>query len=329
MITWGGMIGAVSGMNARGVTVTINAAPSGIPFSARTPVSILAREILQYAKNIHEAFEIAKKRQTFVSESFLIGSAADNKAVILEKTTERTVCYDPGSNFIICANHFQDKEFSSLPEHAKDRKEGPSVYRYKRVLQDITGSGKIDPFKAAAILRDRSGLNGKDLGMGNEKSINQLICHHSVIFEPSKGLVWVSTDPYQLGPYICYDVFKIFHTFALLRQGAEISEPEKEIPPDSFCFSRDYANFIRYKELREIVKTAIKQSQAVDDSLVCKFPGMNPGYYEGYEIAGDYFLKMNKPDLAWSFYKKALGMEIPRTDEKSKIIHKLCSCIKK
>ena len=30
-----------------------------------TPVSLIGREILQYAKNINEAFEIAKKRKSF------------------------------------------------------------------------------------------------------------------------------------------------------------------------------------------------------------------------------------------------------------------------
>ena len=58
------------------------------------------------------------------------------------------------------------------------------------------------------ILRDRKGLHNADIGMGNEKAINQLIAHHSIVFEPKKLLVWVSTSPWQLGEYVAYDLNK-------------------------------------------------------------------------------------------------------------------------
>ena len=84
MVTWGGMIGAVSGMNEKGLTVTINAARSEIPTSSATPISIVAREVLQYAGTVDEAYEIIAKRKTFVAQTFMVSSDADKKTVVLE-----------------------------------------------------------------------------------------------------------------------------------------------------------------------------------------------------------------------------------------------------
>jgi isopenicillin-N N-acyltransferase like protein len=110
-VTWAGFAGVVSGMNEQGLTITLNAAKSSIPYGAKTPVSLLAREILQYARNISEAYNIAQKRETFVAESFLVGSAADHKAVVIEKSPGNISVYDPGKDYVIVTNHFQSEAF--------------------------------------------------------------------------------------------------------------------------------------------------------------------------------------------------------------------------
>src|ERR1035437_1086904 len=138
------MTRAVSRMNTESLTVTINAAKSDIPWSARTPISILAREILQYAKNINEAYVIARIRKTFVSESLLIGSAADGKAAIIEKSPYKIALMEPQDNYIVSTNHFRSATFSADPKNIKDIKENASLYRYKKMLEDITEEQPLD-----------------------------------------------------------------------------------------------------------------------------------------------------------------------------------------
>ena len=194
-VTWGGMIGVVSGMNEKGLTVTLNAAPSKWPLGSKTPISILARNILQYAKNINEAYRIAKSHETFVSESILIGSAEDRKAVIIEKSPDNINMVVSKSDHIICTNHFQSDTSKSDFYSSSNLRNSSSLYRYKRVEEMMKRNPKLNYKIAAEILRNQKGLHDKDIGMGNEKAINQLIAHHSIIFNPTKLQVWVSSNP--------------------------------------------------------------------------------------------------------------------------------------
>lgn len=327
-VTWGGMIGAVSGMNAVGLTVTINAAKSQMPLSARTPISLLAREILQYASTISEAYEIAGKRQIFVSESILVGSARDGRAVIIEKSPYKQGLIISDSEYIVCANHFQSATFANDPLNLADIRENASLYRQKRLVQLLTGADPVDEHGVAKILRDQSGLNGKNIGSGNEKAINQLIAHHSIIFMPAHGLVWVSTAPWQLGSYVCYDISKIFSNFAAKGLDAAVVDSAREIPPDQFLNSPGYCNFLRFREMRSMIRDADKNGVEIPGigDLLTAFATSNPEYYEVYSLAGDYYYRRALWMEARKQYYKALEKTIPRWSEKMAVIEKLADC---
>ncbi len=144
MITWGGMTGVVSGMNMEGLTITLNAAKSDIPFGARTPVSIVARKILQYASNIEEAYKIAAGMETFVCETFLTGSDKDGYAAIIEKTPDTTVLYISPSHYIIATNHLQHSVFANHKLNQENIENETSVYRFNRVKELILKNQKFD-----------------------------------------------------------------------------------------------------------------------------------------------------------------------------------------
>ncbi len=320
-VTWGGFTGAVSGMNDQGVSVTINAAKSSLPTGSATPVSLVTKEILQYAKNINEAITIAKSRKMFVSESFLVASAADNKAVIIEKTPDALDVYDPKKDLIICTNHFQSNTLGKTKMNIQQENESASSYRYKRMMQLLEANGKNTVQKTINILRDRKGLNNADIGMGNEKTINQLIAHHSIVFEPKKLVVWVSTSPWQLGEYVAYDLNKVFAQKGM-KGNKEIADSNLTIAADTFLLTNDYKNFVAFRTMKQRIQDG-KQFNA--DSLVAS----NPEFYNAYVLAGDYLYKQKMYKEALHYYEAALTKVIATKKEEDHIREQISKLNKK
>ncbi len=310
-VTWGGFVGAVSGMNDQGLSVTINAAKTDLPTGSATPVSLVTREILQYAKNIQEAIAIAKSRKMFVSESFLVASANDNKAIIIEKTPDELDVYDPQEDFIVCANHFQSNGLSRTKMNLEQKNESASLYRFNRLNDLLDANGKNTVQKTVNILRDQKGLNGANIGMGNEKAINQLIAHHSIVFEPKKLIAWVSTSPWQLGEYVAYDLNKIF-ALKDMKENKEIADSSLGIAADSFLLTPAYKNF---KVFRNIKQRILDGGKVNTDSLI----NSNPEFYNAYLLAGDYLYKQKEYKKALQNYNLALTKVIATKKEEDHI----------
>jgi tetratricopeptide (TPR) repeat protein len=310
-VTWGGFVGVVSGMNEKGLTVTINSAKSSIPSGSATPVSLVVREIVQYAKNIKEAIAIAQKRKMFVSESFLVGSAMDNKAVVIEKTPDSLSIYDPNKNEILCTNHFQSNDFWNSEPNVEQRQNSASVYRYQRLTQLLQQNGPNTVQKTINILRDYKGVNNADIGLGNEKAVNQFIAHHAIVFEPQQLKVWVSTSPWQMGQFVCYDLNKVF-ALEGMKNNREIYEADLNINADSFIYT---PTFKRFEQFRMNKQLAMDGATIIPDSLVAE----NPNYYNSYVAAGDYYFKKREYKKALPYYQKALTLEIATVGEKDHI----------
>lgn len=312
-VSWAGMIGVVSGMNYEGLTVTINASKSDIPFKAKTPISLLCREILQYASTLEEAVEIAKKRSVFVSENILVASAKDKKAIIIEISPRKIDVFEsPNYDNLICTNHFQSDGYLSDKKNIKQIKETHSFYRYQKIQELLQKSNKISPEYMAEILRNTEGLNKKSLGYGNEKAINQLLAHHGIIFKPEEKLVWVSSSPYQLGEFVCYDLEKIFNSDF---QGVISAQTqERNIPKSKFLSTKEYENYEKYRILEHKIETDLKTNKFIDNQSIMQLENLNPDYWKAYFIIGKVLLK-NKDKRARIYFEKSLSLEIPYSDE--------------
>ncbi|WP_394798198.1 C45 family autoproteolytic acyltransferase/hydolase [Chryseobacterium indologenes] len=327
-VSWPGMIGVVSGMNKKGITVTINAGKSKIPLTAKTPISLVTREILQYAGTIEEAIAIAGKRKVFVSESILVGSAADKNAVIIEVSPKNFGVYKvQNTSQVICTNHFQSDAYKNDLKNQKHIEESHSAYRYEKLQELLQEEKKLNPEKIAAILRNRSGLKDKKIGYGNEKALNQLLAHHSVIFSPEKRLVWVSSNPYQLGEFVCYDLNEIFSDHGL--QKDNLAKSGLNIATDPFVNSEEFRDYETYRQINIKVSDAIRGRGILTDDFLSRYLSLNPDFWKGYFLAGKYYFYKKEFSKAKTEFEMALTKEITTIPDKKNVEKYLHKTLKK
>jgi len=325
MVTWAGMIGVVSGMNVKGIAVTLNGAKSAIPKKSATPVSIVAREILQYASNLNEAIEIANKRTIFVSELIMVSSGNEKKSIIIEKTPFNTDVYDNNFDVLICTNHFQSQKLKDEKSNIDNITESSTMYRYELVKELLNEQCPLNAKKIANILRNNKGIGNTNIGLGNEKTINQIIAHHSVIFIPEKLLMYVSASPHNLGEYMAYNLNEIFANTSNQYPLNEIDVQTLTICDDDFLVSGE---FNKYKEYKAIIKElqVKKEQKEQEENIFNRLCELNPEYYLTYTTIGDYLFNNKRFDEAIVWYKKSLLKEFYHLVERQKVEKQIVKC---
>lgn len=327
MVTWPGMIGVCSGMNIKGLTLTINAGKSKIPLIAKTPISIVTREILQYASNIDEAIGIVKKSKVFVSESIMVGSSVDNKAVLIEVSPDDFGVYDvANSNQLICSNHFQSDALKDNKRNKNQIINSHSQFRFDRMNQLLNENKKINPQIAVAILRNKEGLYNLPLGFGNEKALNQLLAHHGIVFKPAQKLVWVSANPYQMGEFVCYDLNKVFNNRKLNDTIVSLEEENLNIAKDPFLETVKYKNYELFRIEDRKMDSLLENKKEVPTGFISNYQSLNPDYWLVYSKVGLYYYQKKEFFLAQEQFEKALTKEIttlPKKVEVEKYLKKI------
>ena len=308
--SWPGMMGVVSGMNEEGLAITINASMSSPPTSVKLPISLLVRETLQFSKNLAEAKNYINSKEVFVSESIMISSANDNKTIIIEKTPEKTDIFED-NELIICSNHFQSSSFLNDSINIKNIKNTDSKYRYNRVNELIKKNSILDVKTSIKILRDKEGLNNKKIGFGNSHAINQLLAHHGIVFETNKKNVWISTSPYQLGDFICYNLDSIF--------SSNNSEITQIITKDSFLATEEYDDFEKHRIIRNKLNDYILFNTQEPQFDKNEFIRLNPNSYNTYFILGRFYYKREKYKKAKEMFEQALTKNLPSQTLKREI----------
>jgi hypothetical protein len=251
------------------------------------------------------------------------------KTISIEKSPTKMDVYEvPNSNQIICPNHYQGKEYENDIANLNNQIESSSLYRNIRLKQLLSNSDTINYLQAAAILRNQKGLNDKNIGLTNEKGLNQLLAHHAVVFKPQDKLMWVSANPFQCGEFVCYNLDSVFANAKTIHANKAINEAKFTIPADEFLKSKGYQNFLHFKNLKHYIQYITKAADKIELSPQFEnaFIQSNPESYYMYQILGDYFLSRKNNQKAAQYYELALTKEIATLKEEKQIRESLSKC---
>ncbi len=297
-LSWAGMAGVVSGMNRAGMSVTVNGAPSSLPRDTATPVAMVARDILQRAHNLNEALELLRNAKVFVSTLWLVGSRADGKFLVVEKTPDVTHVREPESDSIICANHFQTAGLKDEPRNQTYVADATSVPRQNR-LNELLGQtrGTINAARTAELLRDRRLPGGEFPGNGHRATLNAFIATHATIMDLTDGIFWAASPPNQLGKFVAFDV-----------QDFSRELPERTIAADAVISSGEF------ERARQAQKCLVEGRQALQRKdpaaalkLADKAEQLNPRFYQNAALRGRALLALGRGDEAAHAFAAALA----------------------
>ena len=296
-LAWASMAGVVSGLNRAGVSVTINGAPSSLPSGTATPVAMVARDVLQKARNLNEALEIIRSAKVFVSTLWLVGSRADGKFIVVEKTPERTNVREPEGDTIVSANHFQTLGLTNDARNVSYLEEATSTPRYQRMTELLAGArGKLGAARAAEILRDEKLPGGAFPGHGHRATLNANIATHATVMDLTEGIFWAASPPHQLGKFVAFDV----------------NDFDRELPSRT-VLADEQLTFGAHEKAQRAQKhladgfAALKQKKAAVALTNAENAEMlNPGFYQNAALRGRALLALQRHDEAAAALQSAL-----------------------
>jgi len=146
----------------------------------------------------------------FVTDSYLLGDGETGHAVVVEKSPGRVAVREMANGLLFQANHFEAPAFAQDPGNLQHQQEGTTCSRHERLVEVVrgrlAGGARLDPASAVEILRDRRAPGGVEVAPGNRSTINPFIATHSVVCDLTRGVLWVSAGPHQLGAFEAYSI---------------------------------------------------------------------------------------------------------------------------
>lgn len=240
-VTWAGMVGVVTGINEKGLYLSINAAGSKYFEAIALPSNLLVTKILEEASTIEEALDIFKKTDIPITDIFLLADSKTQRVFLVEKAASQTSLSELRDSTAI-SNHLRLDLRNDLTNLDRMKRSNTTqrLARGEELIREYANK-RITPERLQSWLRDRSGPNNTPYPTGDRRSIDALIATHSIIFDMKNEILFASSGPSLVGEYEGYQ----------LRESFRLRQPvlARRLPKDPFI---DEVAYRRLQENRDL-----------------------------------------------------------------------------
>lgn len=305
-VAWLGMTGVITGINAEGIYVSINAARSDDKGGEGVPVEILVRQILEQAHSLDDVVAMVKKTPVMVPDFYLVADGKTGESAVIERTPRRIEVRRAtrADGTIVLTNHALSPVFAADAENDRLKRYLTSGARYRRLDELVKHwRGQIDAKKVVEILRDKKGPGGVELGLGNRNALDAMIATHSVVIDATALTMWVSAGPHLLGRYIGYDLHK-----ELL--GEERANPP-DLPPDPIADTDEYRDYVQAEDELAAAERLKKRDpeRALEEAE--RAAALEDKLPEPHRLVGDLLRAKGDREGARAEYRKFLSLSPP------------------
>jgi isopenicillin-N N-acyltransferase like protein len=212
-VSWPGLVGVMSGMNADGVAVVAHGGRAGEPTVTGEPAFLTLREVLERAHDTSEAVAILKGQAVMVSHIVIVADARGQFAVVERAPGVEAFARESfaDADRVGVTNHFEGP-LKDDPKNLAVRANTSTVARRERLDEMLgeIGPREADIPRAVSMLRDHRCSRGTSCEIGDRRTIDALIATHGIVADTTDRVLWVSAGPHLSGHFTRFDLKTIF-----------------------------------------------------------------------------------------------------------------------
>jgi hypothetical protein len=157
---------------------------------------------------VPEGLDLLAATEPMVSHMILLVDA-HGEAAVAERAPGAPLHARRGRGKLPLTNHFEGP-LADDPENRRILGETSTRARRARLdelLANLPAGASVEA--VVGVLRDKKGIGGSPLALGDRRAIDALIATHAVVMDATARALWVSEGPHLAGRFVRFDLRRL------------------------------------------------------------------------------------------------------------------------